>query len=139
MLEGELSAQSEVLSALNQVFIKDISVFSCICSSVFLSSLITSPAADKHPPRHDAAATMLHRWDDIMQVRSGAWFLSDMNKELRFIRPENLFFFIVRVIWVYFCKFQSWFHVFLLRISLSLDTLLSSPDWWSVTAMFVLM
>ncbi len=30
MLEGELSAQSEVLSALNQVFIKDISVFSCI-------------------------------------------------------------------------------------------------------------
>ncbi len=35
MLEGELSAQSEVLSALNQVFIKDISVFSCIQLSVF--------------------------------------------------------------------------------------------------------
>ncbi len=30
MLKGELSAQSEVLSALNQVFIKDISVLSCI-------------------------------------------------------------------------------------------------------------
>ncbi len=27
-----------------------------------------------------------------MQVISGAWFTSDMNKELRFIRPENLFF-----------------------------------------------
>ncbi len=35
MLEGELSAQSEVRSALNQVFIKDISVFSCIQLSVF--------------------------------------------------------------------------------------------------------
>ncbi len=35
MLEGELSAQSEVLSALNQVFITDISVFSCIQLSVF--------------------------------------------------------------------------------------------------------
>ncbi len=30
MLEGELSAQSEVLSTLNQGFIKDISIFSCI-------------------------------------------------------------------------------------------------------------
>ncbi len=35
LLEGELSAQSEVPSALNQVFIKDISVFSCIQLSVF--------------------------------------------------------------------------------------------------------
>ncbi len=48
MLEGQLLAQSEVLNALNQVFIKIISVFSCIQLSIF--------------------------------------------SELRFIRPENLFF-----------------------------------------------
>ncbi len=30
MLEGKLSVQSEVLSALNQVFSKDISIFRCI-------------------------------------------------------------------------------------------------------------
>ncbi len=72
---------------------------------------------------HDAAATMLHRWDGIMQVISGTWFPSDINKELWFIRPENLFFFhSLRVIWVYFCKFQSGFHVSLLRRSLSLVT-----------------
>ncbi len=35
---------------------------------------------------------MLHRWDGIIQVISGACFPSDMNKELRFIRPENIFF-----------------------------------------------
>ncbi len=40
MLEDELSAQSEVLSALNQVFIKDISVFGYIqllCITVGMS------------------------------------------------------------------------------------------------------
>ncbi len=134
MLEGELSAQSEVL---NQVFIKDISVFSCIQLSVF-SDHFPSPCRWKTPPRHDAAATMLHRWDGIMQVISGDWFPSDMNKELRFIRPDN-FFHSLRVIWVYFCKFQSGFHVSLLRRSLSLVTFPSSPDWWSVAVMFVLL
>ncbi len=78
----KLSAQSEVLSALNEVFIKDISVFSYIQLSVF-SDHFPSPCRWKTPPQHDASATMLHRWDGIMQVISGAWFPSDMNKELR--------------------------------------------------------
>ncbi len=60
----------------------------------FPSSLITFPvpAAENTNQCCCAAATMLHRWDGIMQVISGAWFPSEMNKELRFIRPENLFF-----------------------------------------------
>ncbi len=65
-----------------------------------------------------------------MQVISAAWFPSDMKKELRFIRPENLFFYTLIVIGVYFCKFQSEFHVSLLRRRLSLVTIPSSPDWW---------
>ncbi len=59
ILEGELSAQSEVLSALNQVFIKDISVLSCIQLSVF-SDHFPSPCRWKTPPtawccRHHAS------------------------------------------------------------------------------------
>ncbi len=110
MLEGELSAQSEVLSALSQVFIKDISVFSCIQLSVF-SDHFPSPCRWKTPPLYDAAATMLHRWDGIMQVISSAWFPSDMNKELRFIRPENLFFFIVSEL--FGCIFVNSNHYFM--------------------------
>ncbi len=88
MLEGELSAQSEFLSALNQVFIKDISVLICIQLSVFSDHF---PLPLKNTP----TACVLHSWDGIMQVISGTWFPSDMNKELRFIIPENLLFFIV--------------------------------------------
>ncbi len=111
MFEGELSAQSGVLRALNQVFIKDISVFSCIQLSVF-SDHFSSPCRWKTPPLLDATATMLHCWDGILQVISGAWFLSDMNKELRLIRPDNLFIHIY-IFWELFgcfCKFRSGFH-----------------------------
>ncbi len=39
-----------------------------------------------------------------MQVISGTWFPSDMNKELRFIRPDNLFF----IVWELFgCIFVN--------------------------------
>ncbi len=55
-----------------------------------------------------------------MQVISGAWLPSDMNKELRFIRPDDFFFF--HSLRVYLCKFQAEFHVSLLRRSLSLVT-----------------
>ncbi len=48
MLEGELSAQSEILSALNQVSLR-ISLY--LAAFSFPSSVITSsvPAAEKHP------------------------------------------------------------------------------------------
>ncbi len=83
MLEGELSVQSEILSTLNQVFIKGISVLSCIQLSVF---------SDHFPSPCRPLNNMLHHWDGIMQVISSAWFPSDINKELRIIRLENLFF-----------------------------------------------
>ncbi len=138
MLEGELSVQSEVLSALNQAFIKDISVFSCIQLSVF-SDNFPSPCRWKTPPMHDAAATMLHRWDGIMQVISGTWFPSDINKELWFIRPENLFFFIV---WELFgCIFvnSNQGFMYLYWGEAWVWSLPSSPDRWSVAVMFVLL
>ncbi len=68
----------------------------------FPSSLITSPVpvAEKHPH----CMMLPPPCNGIMQVISGAWFPSDMNKELRFIRPENLFF----IVWVLFgCIFVN--------------------------------
>ncbi len=127
MLEGELSAQSEVLSALNQVFMKDISVFS---SFRLLWSLPQSLLLKNTP----TAWCCEHKASPL-----GWYYAGDkrMNKELRFIRPENLFFFIV---WELFgCIFVSGFHVSSLRRSLSLVTLPSSPDRWSVAVMFVLL
>ena len=56
-------AQSEVLSALDQVFIKDISV---LCSVQLSLNPDQSPS-----PATEAATTMLHRWDGIRQVMSG--------------------------------------------------------------------
>ncbi len=50
MLEGEPSAQSEVLSAVEQVFIENISVLCSIQLSLNLTSLPV-PAAEKHPHR----------------------------------------------------------------------------------------
>ena len=47
-LEGEPSRQSEVLSALEQVFIKDLSVISSFIFPSILTSLPV-PAAEKHP------------------------------------------------------------------------------------------
>ncbi len=67
MLEGELSARSEVLSALNQVFIKDISIFNCIHLYVF-SDHFPSPSAEKHPhcmmlpPPCFVVRVVLFRW-----------------------------------------------------------------------------
>ena len=89
LLEGEPSPQSEVLSALEQVFIKDLSIL----LSVHLSPILTSlqvPATEKTSPQHDAATTMLHR-------RDGARFPSDVMLDIQsfefyfgFFRPEKL-------------------------------------------------
>ena len=50
LLEGETLPQSEVLSVLEQVYIKDLSVL-CFAPSIFPSVLtsIPVPAAEKHP------------------------------------------------------------------------------------------
>ena len=77
LLEGEPSAQSEVLNALDQDFIKDGSLFS-VCRFSSTLTTLPVPATEKHPQQHDAATTMLHRWDGIGQVMSDVWFPPDM-------------------------------------------------------------
>ena len=68
LLEGEPSAQSEVPSTLDQVFIKGISL-NLLGSTLFSTPASRPvPAAGKHPRQHDAAATMLHRWDGSGQT-----------------------------------------------------------------------
>lgn len=46
----------------------------------FLSALTSPsvPASKKTTPKHDAASTMLYRWDGIVQGMTGAWFPQDM-------------------------------------------------------------
>ncbi len=69
-MEGKPSAQSEVLSTLEKVFVQDIPVLhlSLDCNQS------SCPCSWKTPPQHDAATTMLHCWDCIGQVMSSAWF-----------------------------------------------------------------
>ena len=69
LLSGEPSAQS----ALDQGFIKDISV---LCSVQLSLNYDQYPSSShwKTPAQNDAVTTMLHRWDGIGQVMSGAWF-----------------------------------------------------------------
>ncbi len=75
LLEGKPSAQSEVLSTLEKVFVQDIPVLGCIHLSLDCNQS-SCPCSWKTPPQHDAATTMLHCWDCIGQVMSSAWFFS---------------------------------------------------------------
>ncbi len=89
LLEGEPSAQSEVLNALDWVFIKAISIFCCTERS-FYSDESLSPCHWKTAPQHEPAARRHYFWDGTPQVMSRAGFLQTLCLELRFIRPENL-------------------------------------------------
>ncbi len=88
LLEGEPSAQSEVLNALDWVFIKAISIFCCTERS-FYSDESLSPCHWKTAPQHEPAARRHYFWDGTPQVMR-AGFLQTLCLELRFIRPENL-------------------------------------------------
>ncbi len=89
LLEGEPSAQSEVLNALDWVFIKAISIF-WRTELFFYSDESPSPCRWKTAPHHEAATSTLYFWDGTLQVMSRAGFLQTWCLELRFIRPENL-------------------------------------------------
>ncbi len=89
------SAQSEVLSTLEKVFIQDIPVLGHIYLSLDCNQS-SCPCSWKTPPQHDAATTMLHCWDCIGQVMSSAWFSPDIPLRIKakkfylgLIRPEN--------------------------------------------------
>ncbi len=77
LLEGEPSAQSEVLNALDWVFIKAISIFWCI-ELFFYSDESPSPCRWKTDPHHEAATSTLYFWVGTLQVMSRAWFPSNM-------------------------------------------------------------
>ncbi len=77
LLEGEPSVQSEVLNALDWVFIKAISIFWCI-ELFFYSDESLSPCRWKTAPQHEAATSTLYFWDATLQVMSSAWFPSNM-------------------------------------------------------------
>ncbi len=77
LLEGEPSAQSEVLNALDWVFIKAISIFWCI-ELFFYSDESLSPCRWKTAPQHEAATSTLYFWDGTLHVMSSACFPSNM-------------------------------------------------------------
>ncbi len=95
LLEGKPSAQSEVLSTLEKVFVQDIPVLGRIHLSLNCNQS-SCPCSWKTPPQHDAATTMLHCWDCIGQVMSSAWFSPHIPLRIKakkfylgLIRPEN--------------------------------------------------
>ncbi len=74
------------------------------------------PAAEKTPPQHDAATTMLHCWDCIGQVMSSAWFSPHIPLRIKakklylgLIRPENLICHHLGVLQVFFSKLHAGF------------------------------
>ncbi len=77
LLEDEPSAQSEVLNALDWVFIKALSIFWCI-ELFFYSDESLSPCRWKTAPQHEAATSTLYFWDGTLQVMSSAWFPLNM-------------------------------------------------------------
>ncbi len=60
LLEGKPSAQSEVLNALDWVFMKAISIY---FGALTFSSTLTSPCSWKTAPQHEAATSTLYFWD----------------------------------------------------------------------------
>ncbi len=72
LLEGEPSAQSEVLNAGLRL-----SLFWCI-ELVFYSDESLSPCCWKTAPQHEAATSTLYFWDRTLHVMSSAWFPSNM-------------------------------------------------------------
>ncbi len=119
LLEGKPSAQSEVLSTLEKVFVQDIPVLDRIHLSLDCNQS-SCPCSWKTPPQHDAATTMLHCWDCIGQVMSSAWFsphiplrikAKKFSSHLGLIRPENLICHHLGVLQVLFSKLHAGFRV----------------------------
>ncbi len=117
LLEGKPSAQSEVLSTLEKVFVQDIPVLGRIHLSLDCNQS-SCPCSWKTPPQHDAATIMLHCWDCIGQVMSSAWFSPHIPLRIKakkfylgLIRPENLICHHLRVLQVFFSKIHAGFHV----------------------------
>lgn len=97
MPKGKPLTQSEVLRAVEQIFIEELSIL-CFIQLPLYSDQFSCPCCWKAPQQHEAATTMLHYWDGIVQVMNSAWFPIDImftikNKlfNLVCIRPEKFF------------------------------------------------
>ncbi len=121
LLEGEPSAQYEVLNALDWVFIKAISIFGPLSFSSTLTSS-SVPAAENSPTARGCYQhTLLLGWYSAGDEQS--WFPSNMifgievqqTRESCFSQSEG-------PLGSFFCKFQVCFHVSSLRRGLSLAT-----------------
>lgn len=67
VLLGVESSQYEVLRALDQVFIKDISLVCFVQLTLNLHQSLY-PCGWKRPQQNDAVSTMLHHWDGVDQL-----------------------------------------------------------------------
>ncbi len=122
LLEGKPSAQSEVLSTLEKVFVQDIPVLGRIQSFPRFATSRLSLQLKKTPPQHDAATTMLHCWDCIGQVMSSAGFLHTYRLELR-PKSSILVSSDQRILQVFFSKLHAGFMCLALRRGLRRATL----------------
>ncbi len=104
LLEGEPSAQSEVLNALDWVFIKAISIFWCIELFFYSESdEFLSPCCWKTAPQHEAATCTLYFWDGTVQVMSRVWFPSNMMLGIEVWGLRVLRCFFANSKWVFVC------------------------------------
>ena len=103
LLEGKPSAKPEALSPLDQVFIKDISGL-CSVQLSLNPEKSPSPCHWKTPPQHNAATTMLHRWDGIGHPDMMLRIEAKLRFNLGLIRPDNLLSHSLRVVLVLFWK-----------------------------------
>ncbi len=114
LLEGEPSAQSEVLNALDWVFIKAVSIFWCI-ELFFYSDVSLSPCCWKTAPQHEAATSTLYFWDATLQVMSSACFPSNMvlrievhqTRESCFSQSEDPLGVFLQILSVFSCVFTE--------------------------------
>lgn len=87
-----------------------------IAAFIFLSTLtsLLIYATEKSSTQHDAVTTMLHFWDGIGQVMSGAWFHPDIQAKefnLCVIKPENFVSYSLEVLQEHFDQHQVGCHV----------------------------
>ncbi len=97
LLEGEPSAQSEVLNALDWVFIKAISIFWCI-ELFFYSDESLSPWCWKTAPQHEAATSTLYFWDvlcrwwaELVSFKHDAWNWGSSDQRILFLTDWGSF------------------------------------------------
>ena len=131
LLEGEPSPhQSEVLIALQNVFIKDLSVLRFVHLSL-VPDKSTCPCCWKTFPQHGAATTMLHHRDGARFPPDVKFGIQAKEFNLGVIRPENLVSHGLRVFRCPLKNSKRAVMCLLQRSGFCLATLPQRPNWWS--------